>query len=375
MTLVSDITPPVKAMPPAGQFKRRLGRLLLRVLAAFLLILGTGFLALTIGILARTSHGFTVVTFQLNDEARRPAWGVSFSAAAASAAQFALAPEQSLLGEEQNRINILVLGMAGQPNPAPYLTDTILLISLEPATGRTALISIPRDLYVKSPLAPYGGRLNSLYEIGRLTAPDQPESAIVEKAAAITGLKIPYWLAFDLNVVTKIVDALGGIDVFVPEAIDDPQFPGANFAYEHFALAAGFQHLDGATAAKYVRSRYSPGGDYDRVKRQREVLEAVARKVKALNPFWNFPQLINIYQDLTGHIATNLTMADGRRLYELLKDSDGKKVYDASLTADPASGVLKELTTSYGAAVLVPKAGYENYAEIQALFKNIFEQF
>lgn len=331
-------------------------------------------LTAAVSALTMPARPFAPTALRVGDAIPPPPLTASVSMAAASAVNLALNPAAVLAGERDDRVNILILGMAGPPNPSPYLTDTLLVASIQPSTGKVALVSVPRDLLVESPIGKYGVRVNSLYELGRLRNPNQPEAYIVSKFEQLTGLAISYWAAFDLSVVEKAVNTLNGIDVFVPEAVYDPKFPGPNYSYTTFSIPAGFQHLDGKTAAGYVRSRYSANGDFDRVKRQRAVLEAVAQKVRDLNLFWNFSTFLGLYQNLQSHIATNLTVTDGKRLYGLLKDVHGKRVYDASVSAEPTVGLLRESTYA-GAAILLPKAGYENYTEIQGMFKNIFGKF
>lgn len=348
----------------------------LKLLAVILITTATGLMAFAaLSIFTASNRYFTIDSFTLTT----PPPAASFRSAvtaAASTVEVALNNKITpLTGEKNNRVNILFLGMAGQPNPAPYLTDTILVISVQPSSGKVALISIPRDLFVASPFPNKGVKINSLFEYGKLRSASDPQKLIIAKVQDIIGEPVDYWVTVDLSVVKAVVDAIGGIDVYVTKPIYDPQFPGPNYTYETFQMSAGFHHLDGATTAKFVRMRHSSGGDFDRVERQRQVVEAVVRKLRDLNLFWNFPQLLHIYQNLQGHVATNITTDEGRRLYQLLKNTDGKQVYDTSLSDDPTSGTLVDSKSLYGADILLPKVGFENYSQIKPIFEGIFNHF
>ncbi len=342
-----------------------------KISAIGVLALGAGFFSLlTVSAFSAADHQFSL---NINN-AQPPNLPQTLGQVTAAAWQIATASTAKLAGEDRGRINILFLGMAGEPNPSPYLTDTMLIASIETSSGKVAITSVPRDLYVKAPFAPYGARINSFYQYGLLNNSPDPEDLAISKTEQITGQKIDYWGALDLSAVVKIVDALGGIDIYVPEDLDDETFPGPNFSFAPFKIKAGFQHVDGTTAAKYARSRHTTNGDFDRINRQREVIEAVATKIKALNPVWNFPELLGIYQSLQGHFSTNLAPGDIKRLVDLLKNTDGKQVYGATISADPEIGLLKE-ENYYGAAVLIPKEGYEQYNKIKEFFKNVFSKF
>ena len=137
----------------------------------------------------------------------------------------------------QQRINVLVLGYGGPGHGGPYLTDSMLLLSIGPAGSRTVMVSIPRDLLVNIPALPgdgsIPGRINLAYAIGvdRRSFPDVrnawtgPTGGGDLAAATVTqvlGQPIDYWIAFDFAAFRDVVDALGGIPITLPAALDDP---------------------------------------------------------------------------------------------------------------------------------------------------------
>jgi hypothetical protein len=105
------------------------------------------------------------------------------------------------------------------------------------------------------------------------------------------------------------VDLIGGIEVYVPEEIDDPNYPDESFGYERFYLPAGQQTLDGETALKYARTRHSLGGDFDRAKRQQQVVMAIFERV---TQFDMLPELAanapEMWQTLQGAVETDMTL-------------------------------------------------------------------
>jgi len=155
--------------------------------------------------------------------------------------------------------NILVLGQPGKGYSGGNLTDTIILVHLEPTQEKATLISLPRDLLVKVPGQDNFTKINSLYYLVGI-------EGLREKIEEITNLSIDHYILVDLAVVKEIIKLVDGLNVYVPQDIDDPYFPGPNYTYQAFALKAGWRYLDGEATLKYIRTRYtSPNGDFDRM--------------------------------------------------------------------------------------------------------------
>jgi LCP family protein required for cell wall assembly len=166
----------------------------------------------------------------------------------------------------------------GTGSTAGQRTDTIMLVYLPPG-GKPALISIPRDSYVDLPRNGKN-RINAAYAFGG------PE-LLVETVEQNTRLRIDGYMEIGFGGFVNIIDALNGIRMCLPNAINDRD--------SHIDLRKGCQTLGGTEALGYVRMRKAdPRGDFGRVERQREMLAAVADKAASpatvLNPirYWNF---------------------------------------------------------------------------------------
>jgi LCP family protein required for cell wall assembly len=196
---------------------------------------------------------------------------------------FSSKDQLNLRGAEKDRINILLLGIAGKGKPGQNLTDTIMLASVNPKTNQAALISFPRDLYVKIPGSEIGMKINSAYQHGINSSGSEKESAetVKEIVSDITGLDINYYVVLNFDGFTKVIDTVGGINIMNERDIYDPRYPGPNYSYETFELKKGFHQLDGATALKYARERHNdPDGDFGRAKRQQQIMQATKNKRK-----------------------------------------------------------------------------------------------
>ncbi|SDT21052.1 cell envelope-related function transcriptional attenuator common domain-containing protein [Friedmanniella luteola] len=155
-------------------------------------------------------------------------------------------------------------------------TDTIMLLHVPPG-GQPALISIPRDSFVDIP-GNGQNKINAAFAFGGAPLLEQT----VEQS---TGLRVDGYLEIGFGGFVNVIDALGGIEMCLPKAIEDED--------SHLDLEKGCQELDGTTALGYVRMRKAdPRGDLGRVERQREMLAAVASKAASpatvLNPvrYW-----------------------------------------------------------------------------------------
>jgi len=258
--------------------------------------------------------------------------------------------------------NFLLLGMAGKPYPAPYLTDTIIVGSFRANTGDITLTSVPRDLFVKVSGGSNFARINSLYEIGKSFAPLEPETFIKEKVEEISGLPIEYYAAIDVEGLEKVVDFFGGVDIEVKKPIADPFYPGPNYSYEPFYLETGTHHLGGHDAVRFARSRYAPRGDFERIARQQQLINVLKEKIGEKDI--SLEQSVELFRELDGHLFTNITIKDLPFLLTSLFTFQESEIQSFTLDIGP-QGLLQESRSEIGAYILSPKAGLENYTEIQ----------
>jgi len=283
----------------------------------------------------------------------------------------------------EQETNFLLLGAPGKGNDAPDLTDTIVLAKINPdplkteprtmpqsgSGARVTLISIPRDLWVKVPEAEYFSKINSLYANGKAARNNEYGLKLIkQKVEQITGEKINYYALVDLSVIKKIIDELGGINVLIEKDIKDEQFPGPNHSFQIFEIKAGWRYLDGETASKYMRTRHSIGGDFDRIKRQQQILEATKQKLMNVDPIFELPELLKIAANIWGNIQTNISLTQLPAFWQTAKKISPDNINNIILDADLENGVLtsgRSIPGFAGMSVLVPKAGVENYDEIQ----------
>lgn len=284
-----------------------------------------------------------------------------------------------LRGEERDQINFLFLGVGGEEHSGgKYLTDTIILLSFVPSIKRAAVISIPRDLLVRAPDQKNFVKINALL-VSRLSG-DPPYrfpgpmgiQYVKTKLQEITEVPIDYFLILDLAAVEKIVDTLGGINVRRIGDLEDKNFPDKNYGYETYKIEEGWRYLDGKEAVKYIRTRHTAGGDFDRMKRQQEVALAIKKKVQGLKSLAGIPKLLSLYSTLQSHWASDLSFDEILDLRTLTEDTGNDSIIFETLTAQN-NGLLVSDTVVLGgqnAYVLKPKAGLENYEEIKIKVKD-----
>lgn len=254
--------------------------------------------------------------------------------------------------------NILVLGVGGEGHEGKDLTDSIMLININYARKIVNLISVPRDLYVET-MEVGGNRINKLYELGseKYKSVDMGLDLVRTTLSDLLDVDLPYAIKLDFKGFEKVIDEISGIDVYVPEAIDDPFYPDENFGYEPFYLPAGNRHLDGKTALKYVRSRKT-SSDFDRGKRQQQVLEAVRKKAAEEGVLGSPRKLKVLYGDITEHLTTNMDLRELITLAKTARDFPDENIFSWSIHDDPSKmgGFLyTPLRELYGGAfVLLP---------------------
>lgn len=261
--------------------------------------------------------------------------------------------------------NFLLLGISGPPYPAPNLTDTIIVGQFRVNPARVTLTSIPRDVMVALPGSNTLVKINSLYATGMKHHPQEPITLMKQKVEQISGLAIDYYAIIDVSGLEKVIDAFGGVDVEVNKAINDPAYPGPNYSYEPFYLAAGKHHLNGHDAVRFARSRASRRGDFDRIERQQQLLDIL--KQKAIAQSLSLEKGVELYHSIQGHLVSNVGIGDLPFLLASLFHFKGSNI--TSTTLDNAGGGLLQSSRSTGGAyILLPRAGLEQYSEIAQFF-------
>ncbi|MFY9493543.1 MAG: LCP family protein [Minisyncoccia bacterium] len=256
--------------------------------------------------------------------------------------------------------NILILGRSGGRHIAPDLTDTIAVVHLNGPLKKTRVISIPRDLAVKTPNGVV--KINSLYLTGSGQSEKKGLELIKNKVEEVSGLAIDSFLLFDLATVQKVIDDIGGLNVYVKDDIHDTRFPTDNGGYETLKLDRGLRYLNGETALKFVRTRNSARGDFDRMEHQQEVLKAIKGKILSLNPVWDFPKLWGIFRTVQKNIRTDLTLGDIKAMWGLVKNMDLEKIETLSLSPESGLVVPGKIGSAY---VLFATPKQYDYSEIK----------
>jgi len=229
-------------------------------------------------------------------------------------------PNHVAEGFKADRINILLIGVGGDTHPGEGkdLADAIMLVSLKPSTRRIALMSLPRDLYLDM----HGHGTHRLNAANAFGGPAYMMK-IVEK---VTGERVHAYARIDFRAFREVIDAVGGIDVYVYRPFYDYLFKDG--------FAQGWQHMNGQRALRYARYRYvmgsAEGNVFGRDLRQQQVLEAMKEKVAKLPPT-DVLKLANIARAVGNHTETNLTATQIADLYSLFRNTTRRDVRNVSL--------------------------------------------
>jgi LCP family protein required for cell wall assembly len=233
------------------------------------------------------------------------------------------------------RVNVLLLGSDQRPYEGGFRTDSIILVSFNPANGTASLISFPRDLYVNIP-GWTQQRINTAMGYGGFPL-------LAQTLEVNFGVRPQYYVMVNFWAFEQTINSLGGIDVQVAQTLTDHRD-----GYGNFTIAAGQNHMDGETALWYARSRYSTS-DFARTRRQQEILMALFDRLLSLNGIEKAPELYEIYGE---NVTTNLTWQEITPLLPLAAQlSDTSRIQHYYI----GPGQVTAWTTPGGAQVLLPR--------------------
>jgi LCP family protein required for cell wall assembly len=246
------------------------------------------------------------------------------------------------------RVNILLLGMGGEQNDAPYLTDSIMAVTIDPVTNRVMMASIPRDMVVhmnlqSNPSRIWTQKINAAYEVPyvdiiccvapQFTGPRGGGYAAEHEVSKVTGFDFDRYIAVDFKAFRDMVNALGGVDVCLSTNLDDTEYPDYNNGFMPLHYKAGCQHLNGEQALQIARSRHArqaeQSSDFGRARRQQDIMQAIKKKTTTVNGFAKAPQLLDALQK---NISTDMTISDMKAIYDWGKNLPDSSIIRAALT-------------------------------------------
>ncbi len=293
------------------------------------------------------------------------------------------------LANDENSLNILLLGYGGAGHSGGFLTDVIQVVHLDFENSKVAFISIPRDLWITLPNGT-SSKINQAFSLGDKKDPIISGAGVsAQMVSAVTGLKIDRFISIDFNGFKRAIGyELKNIKVDVPETLDDPWYPIGGkeqdicgkspeevaslssqlsgfqleqkfeCRYEHIHFDKGINIMDGGDSLAYVRSRHgSAGGDFDRSQRQQALLLGIKDRLFELEALKNIP---GFFKQMIAHTDTNLTIDSIKQLAPRLLEAKDYKIINITLST---ANVFTSSKSSSGQYVIVPRSGANNWAE------------
>ena len=289
--------------------------------------------------------------------------------------------EKKVKGEAQDRINILLLGMGGKKHDGGYLTDTIILVSLQPSSKKVAMMSIPRDMVI--PLENLGWqKINTVNAFAENKKRDSGGEAVSQAISDILEIPIHYFFRLDFEGFVNIIDHLGGVEVLVDNNLDDYMYPilgnenNENYysRFEHLSIKKGWQKMDGDLALKYARSRHGlgvEGSDFARSRRQQKIIQAVKDKALSADNLLKPSMISSIISELNEHFLYNMKIWEGLKLWQIFKNIESEDISNYVLDDGP-NGLLVAGRSDAGAYILRPRGG--DFSDIRYLVNNFFPE-
>ena len=233
--------------------------------------------------------------------------------------------------------NILVLGVDDSERQE---ADTILVLSFSNDTGKTRIISIPRDTWIT--MRGNSGRIGTIYGWGGA-------NRMVKEVSRLLSISIHQYIIIDMATFAELIDVLGGLDIYVEENMDyDDEAAGLSIH-----IGQGYQHLSGEEVQKYLRYRGEKLGDVGRVQRQQKFIKALYTKVLQLDTIPKLPAIADIFRN---RMETSAEIFDSAHLANVLR----------RMSSDPPTTLMLPGSENIDGAWVVNYAGLE--ARISELF-------
>ena len=263
------------------------------------------------------------------------------------------------------RLNILLIGSDQRPREGTYNTDTLIVVSIDPGTRQVAMFSLPRDTVdVPMPSGPLRGAFGSVYtrKINAFFTSVRNRADLVPGTDAtrgynglklvlgeLYGLDIKYFVEVNFDGFKQVVDALGGVTINVQIPVTDESYPSDTGRLARVFIPSGIQHMTGAEALVYARSRHSGQGDFDRGARQQRVLTSIREQADVANLVPRIPELVDAVK---ATVRTDIPQGELAKLAGLAGSVDTKNIRSYVFTP---SRYQTEFLRSPRGYILVPK--------------------
>lgn len=297
-----------------------------------------------------------------------------------------LVQSQPLKEDENGRSNIVLFGTSeddeGGDHPGAYLTDSIMVVSLNQTKKDAYMFSIPRDLWVNYDAAcsaGYEGKINSLFDCYSNGGEDQVAGAeaLRKKVGEVTGLDVQYSAHVNYSVVREAVDAVGGVEVTIDS--DDPRgILDRNFDWkcQYQCYYVKYENgptgtMDGEHALALARARGSSaptyglgGGNFDREKYQQKILTALRAKAVSAGTVTNVGKVTGLIDAFGDNLRTNFETSEIRTLMNLANETKTENIHSISL--NDAENPVVQTGTVGDQSIVQPVSGLYDYASIAA---------
>ncbi len=289
-----------------------------------------------------------------------------------------------------SRFAFLLMGYGGAGHDGAYLTDSMMVVIADPVRKTLAMLSLPRDAWaplVFSDKTTVYNKLNTAYafaldarlypdRLARYKGGQGAGTFAMDTVSRLLGIPVSYYVALDFAGFREMIDAVGGVDVFVPVAFrasypanDDSSIDPS---WTIVSFAKGQQHMGGERAIQYARARevldnYAEGSDFARSRRQRLIMEAFEAKLFQPEGLARMPQLLGV---AAGHLDTNYNVPTAVQTAQMAMEWKDVRFYQAALTNE---NYLTEATGLGGAYILVPRTPDFSWSQVWALTRRLWQ--
>ncbi|HEV2412278.1 MAG TPA: LCP family protein [Candidatus Saccharimonadales bacterium] len=311
----------------------------------------------------------------------------------------------ALQHEGDGRVNILVGGYSAgdaahvdaSGGGGQFLTDSMMLVSIDPVNDTADLVSIPRDLWVKLPgCTPLGygdveNKINAAYECGAGLNDQNPKAGLTYMSkivSGVTGVNVNYAAVVDYTAFEDLVNAVGGVTVNIqgtdPRGVLDRNFDWVcNYHCYEVKYPNGSVTLNGTQAMYLARARgdtVAPQyagygfaqGDFERQQNQRQMLIGIESKAKSVSFLANPVKVTDFLNGLGSNVVTNLDQGDALALARIVKNMPSSKITSVGIPNTLQGSSTPILTSGYqvGASIEEPVAGLFDYSDLQTYLRS-----